>query len=222
MRFRILGGVLPRSCWRQCRHPFPLWTSGSPTPTATWSPTRRRIRSSSSIRRCWSSAYTPVEDPAVYAKVWDGFIKHMEKVTGKRVQFFPVQSNAAQLEAMRAGRLHVAGLQHRLQSAGGELRGLRAVRDDGVEGRAVRLRDGDHHLPGSGVDQDRGHQGQEDGLHRRRPRIPGFKAPSALLKQSSSWRPARTYEPVFSGKHDNSVLGVANKDYPAAAIANSK
>jgi ABC-type phosphate/phosphonate transport system substrate-binding protein len=48
-------------------------------------------------------AYTPVEDPSVYAKVWDGFIKHMEKVTGKRVQFFPVQSNAAQLEAMRAG-----------------------------------------------------------------------------------------------------------------------
>ena len=45
-------------------------------------------------------SYTPVEDPAMYAKVWDGFIKHMEKVTGKRVQFFPVQSNAAQLEAM--------------------------------------------------------------------------------------------------------------------------
>src|SRR5690606_15715077 len=54
-------------------------------------------------------AYTPVEDPAVYAKVWDGFLKHMAKVTGKRVQFFPVQSNAAQIEAMRAGRLHVAG-----------------------------------------------------------------------------------------------------------------
>ena len=30
----------------------------------------------------------------------------------------------------------------------------------------------------------------------------------------------RDYEPVFSGKHDNSVLGVANKDYDAAAIAN--
>ena len=31
----------------------------------------------------------------------------------------------------------------------------------------------------------------------------------------------KDYTPVFSGKHDNSVLGVANKDYPAAAIANS-
>src|SRR5215813_5222648 len=54
-------------------------------------------------------AYTPVEDPAVYTKVWDGFIKHMEKVTGKKVVFFPVQSNAAEIEAMRSGRLHVAG-----------------------------------------------------------------------------------------------------------------
>ena len=53
-------------------------------------------------------AYTPVEDPAVYVKVWDLFT-HLETVTGKKVQFFPVQSNAAQLEAMRAGRLHVTG-----------------------------------------------------------------------------------------------------------------
>jgi phosphonate transport system substrate-binding protein len=54
-------------------------------------------------------AYTPVEDPAVYAKAWSDFLTHMEKVTGKKVQFFPVQSNAAQIEAMRAGRLHIAG-----------------------------------------------------------------------------------------------------------------
>lgn len=54
-------------------------------------------------------AYTPVEDPAVYADIWQGFLEHMAEVTGKKVQFFPVQSNAAQIEAMRAGRLHVAG-----------------------------------------------------------------------------------------------------------------
>lgn len=31
----------------------------------------------------------------------------------------------------------------------------------------------------------------------------------------------KDYTPVFSGKHDNSILGVANKDYVAAAVANS-
>ena len=29
------------------------------------------------------------------------------------------------------------------------------------------------------------------------------------------------FKTTFSGKHDNSILGVANKDYEAAAIANS-
>lgn len=53
-------------------------------------------------------AYTPVEDPEVYRDVWSEFIDHMIKLTGKPVQFFPVQSNAAQLEAMISGRLHVA------------------------------------------------------------------------------------------------------------------
>ena len=53
-------------------------------------------------------AYTPVEDPAVYATIWDGFVNHMAATTGRKVIFFPVQSNAAQLEAMRSGRLHVA------------------------------------------------------------------------------------------------------------------
>ena len=29
--------------------------------------------------------YTPVEDPAVYASIWDGFVNHMSKVTGKKL-----------------------------------------------------------------------------------------------------------------------------------------
>ena len=53
--------------------------------------------------------YTPVEDPAVYSNIWGSFVDHLSKTTGKKVVFFPVESNAAQLEAMRSGRLHVAG-----------------------------------------------------------------------------------------------------------------
>ena len=48
----------------------------------------------------------------------------------------------------------------------------------------------------------------------------GFKAPSALLQGRIQSRGRPDFTPVFSGKHDNSVLGVANKDYDAAAIAN--
>jgi phosphonate transport system substrate-binding protein len=49
----------------------------------------------------------------------------------------------------------------------------------------------------------------------------GFKAPSAILEADFNLESKRDYEPVFSGKHDNSILGVVNKDYEAAAVANS-
>jgi phosphonate transport system substrate-binding protein len=49
----------------------------------------------------------------------------------------------------------------------------------------------------------------------------GFKAPSALLKAEFDMLAERDFTPTFSGKHDNSILGVANKDYDAASIANS-
>ena len=49
----------------------------------------------------------------------------------------------------------------------------------------------------------------------------GFKAPSALLKTEFGLVAEQDFQPAFSGKHDNSILGVANKDYEAAAIANS-
>jgi len=53
--------------------------------------------------------YTPVEDPAVYEKVFKPFTDHLALCTGKRVVFYQVQSNAAEIEAMRSGRLHVGG-----------------------------------------------------------------------------------------------------------------
>ena len=54
-------------------------------------------------------AYTPVEDPAVYDKIFKPFTDYLSQCTAKKVVFFQVQSNAAEIEAMRSGRLHFAG-----------------------------------------------------------------------------------------------------------------
>src|SRR6185369_13181332 len=54
-------------------------------------------------------AYTPVEDPAVYQNVFKPLTDFLAQCTGKRVVYYPVQSNSAEIEAMRSGRLHVAG-----------------------------------------------------------------------------------------------------------------
>ena len=47
-------------------------------------------------------AYTPVEDPAIYEDIWEPFIAHLEKVTGKKVSFFAVQSTGDLVEGSRA------------------------------------------------------------------------------------------------------------------------
>src|SRR5262245_62583453 len=54
-------------------------------------------------------AYTPVEDPAVYQNIFKPFTDYLGQCTGKRVVYYPVQSNSAEIEAMRSGRLHIAG-----------------------------------------------------------------------------------------------------------------
>jgi phosphonate transport system substrate-binding protein len=165
-------------------------------------------------------SYTPVEDPAVYAKVWDGFVKHLETVTGKKVQFFPVQSNAAQLEAMRAGRLHVSGFNTgsnplAVNCAGFVPFAMMASRDNayGYEMEIITF-------PGSGVTKVEDIKGKKMAFTSQTSNS-GFKAPSALLRQKFGLEAGKDFEPVFSGKHDNSIVGVANKDYVAAAVANS-
>src|SRR3546814_780459 len=165
-------------------------------------------------------AYTPVEDPAVYAKVWDGFLEHMKEVTGKRIQFFPVQSNAAQLEAMRSGRLHVAGFNTgsnpiAVQCAGFVPFAMMAAADGsfGYEMEIIVQADG----PIQSVADLKGRKVAFTAPTSNS----GFKAPSALLKSEFGLDPEKDFTAEFSGKHDNSVLGVANKDYDAAAIANS-
>jgi phosphonate transport system substrate-binding protein len=165
-------------------------------------------------------SYTPVEDPAVYQKVWDGFIKHLEKATGKRVVFFPVQSNAAQYEAMRSGRLHVAGVNAggnalAVNCAGYVPFAMMASQDNsfGYEMEIIVPADSSIKTPADL----KGHKvAFTDATSNS-----GFKAPSAILKADFNLEAKRDFEPVFSGKHDNSILGVVNKDYEAAASANS-
>ncbi|NLQ18559.1 phosphate/phosphite/phosphonate ABC transporter substrate-binding protein [Marinomonas sp. M1K-6] len=165
-------------------------------------------------------AYTPVEDPAVYAQVWDDFLKHMEKVTGKRVQFFPVQSNAAQLEAMRAGRLHVAGFNTGSTPVAVNCTGFvpftMMAGKDGSFGYEMEIIT----RPDSGISKIDDIKGRNLAFTAPTSNS-GFKAPSALLAAEFNLQADQDFTPSFSGSHDNSILGVVNNDYDAAAIANS-
>ncbi len=165
-------------------------------------------------------AYTPVEDPAVYAEVWQGFLDHLAEVTGKKVQFFPVQSNAAQIEAMRAGRLHVAGFNTGSNPIAVACAGFRPfammAAADGSFGYEMEIIT----YPDSGIASVEDIKGKELTFTSETSNS-GFKAPSALLKGEFGMVANEDFDTSFSGAHDNSILGVANKDYIAASIANS-
>jgi len=164
--------------------------------------------------------YTPVEDPAVYASIWDGFVSHMADVTGRKVVFFPVQSNAAQLEAMRSGRLHVAGFNTgsnpiAVSCSGFVPFGMMAKNDGsfGYEMEIIVPVDSEMQSPAEIKGKTLAFTSPTSNS--------GFKAPSALLKGEFGLVAETDFTPVFSGKHDNSILGVYNGDYQVAAIANS-
>ena len=165
-------------------------------------------------------SYTPVEDPEVYRKVWDPFLRHMEKLTGKKVMFFAVQSNAAQIEAMRAGRLHVTGFASgsnpiAVNCAGFVPFALMASKkgEYGYEMEIIVHADS----PIKKIEDIRGRM-----LAFTDPNSSsGYKAPSALLRSEFKMEAEKDFKTAFSGKHDNSVIGVVNKDYDAAAVANS-
>lgn len=162
-------------------------------------------------------AYTPVEDPAIYSDIWQPFIDHLSEVTGRDVRFFAVQSNSAQVEAMRSGRLHIAGFStgptpFAVNLAGAVPFALMGS-DSGRFGYSLQVfthRDSDIHeitdLKGKRV------------AHTSPTSNSGNQAPRALFPEMGVV-PGEDYEISFSGSHDQSMLGVVAKDYDAAPVA---
>jgi phosphonate transport system substrate-binding protein len=164
-------------------------------------------------------AYTPGEDRALHASVWDSLLRHLEKMTGKQVKFFPVQSNAAELEAMRAGRLHIAAFGTGSVPVAVNCAGFVPFAvmggEHGILGYEMEIIT----YPGSGINTPVDLRGRKLAFTSPTSNS-GSKAPSILLRKKFGLEAGRDYTSEFSGRHENSILGVANKDYDAAAIAN--
>jgi phosphonate transport system substrate-binding protein len=165
-------------------------------------------------------AYTPVEDPAQFRDVWAGFLAHLERAVSRDVLFFPVQSNAAQIEAMRAGRLHVGGFNTGsvplAVNCAGFVPTTMMARDDGSFGYEMEILT---HRE-SGIESILDLRGRTLAFTSPTSNS-GFKAPSILLEEEFGLIADRDFQVAFSGRHDNSVLGVLQRDYDAAAVANT-
>lgn len=161
--------------------------------------------------------FTPVEDPAVYDKIFKPFTDHLAQCTGKKTVFFQVQSNAAEIEAMRSGRLHVGGFSTGPTAFGVNIAGA---------------------VPFAVIGNEKEYQGyslivivkKESAIqkmtdlkgkkvaHTSPSSNSGHMAPMALFPKTGV-TPDKDYKITFSGKHDQSILGVNSGDYDAAAVA---
>ncbi len=163
--------------------------------------------------------YTPLEDPAVYVDMFQPFLDHIAKVTGKEVRYYTTQSYAAEIEAMRSGRLHIAGISTGPTCFAVNLAGYVPFSimgtTDGNYGYRLQVI-----VPMDSDIQTIADLKGKTVAHTEESSNSGNMAPRALFP-GEGIVPGEDYEIVFSGGHDSSILGVFNGDYEAAAIASS-
>lgn len=162
-------------------------------------------------------AYTPVEDPAVYANVFKPFTDHLETCVGKRTVYYPVQSNAAQIEAMRSGRLHFAGFSTGPTGFAVNMAGAVPFAAKGV-GDQVRGYNLLAIVKSTSPYQSLADLKGKRVAHTSPSSNSGNLAPRVLFPERGL-TPETDYKPLMSGGHDKSVLGVNSGDYDMAAVA---
>ena len=161
--------------------------------------------------------YTPVEDPAVYAKIFEPFTKDLAQRPGKEVVSYQGQPTAAEIEAMRAGRLHVGGFSTGPTAFAVNIAGAIPFAVKGTEKEfqgynliVIVKKDSPYQKLADLKGKKLAHTSPSSNS--------GHMAPMALFP-AEGLKPDTDYKILFSGKHDQSVMGVNSGDYDAAAVA---
>lgn len=162
-------------------------------------------------------AYSPIEDPAVYARLFKPFTKHLEACLHRQIVYYPIQSSADEVESMRSGRLHFAGFStgptieavnkagavpFAAKGSGNAMRGYRLVAVVRSDAPYTKLSD----LQGKRI------------AHASIYSNSGNIAPRVLFPRHGL-TPGQDYSPIMSGGHDKSILGVVAGDFDMAAVA---
>ena len=164
---------------------------------------------------------SPLDDPGEFQKLTKPFADYLATCTGKKVRYYDVVSSAAAIEALRSGRMHIGTMSTGDTAFAVNVAGAIpfAIRGNERGGKAEiqgyqlwmivkatspykTLAD----LKGKKV------------AHTTPSSNSGNMAPRALFP-ADGLTPEKDYKVLYSGKHDNSILGVASGDYDAAPIA---
>lgn len=165
-------------------------------------------------------AVVPTEDPAIYQDTMGPLMDNMEAETGIPVNYNPLDSYAAQVEAMRSERLHVAGFStgtvpFAVNIASAVPFSIQVSADGAFGYRLWLITQADNNeinelqdIAGKNV------------AHADPSSNSGNLAPRALFANQGVV-PDEDYEVTYSGGHEQSALGVANRDYEAAPVCST-
>ena len=162
-------------------------------------------------------SYAPVENPAVYAIVYQPVIDRLASCTGKKVVYYTAHSSSAQIEAMRSGRLHVSSFSTGAVGFAVNLAGavpFVAVGNDkdiaGYQLWAVVKSDSPYQTLADLKGKRVAHVAPSSNSGNLAPRV--FFPELGLV-------PDKDYKPLMSGGHDKSMFGVLSGDYDMAPVA---
>jgi phosphonate transport system substrate-binding protein len=150
-------------------------------------------------------------------------LDRLEETTGRTVEWQPVDSNAATVEAFRAGRGHLGDISTGTSAFGVNLGGIVPfavpISPSGQFGyRLLAItRDEEHDI------QSVNDFARDDVTvtHSEPASNSGNQAPSALFDQFFDVTAGEDYEREFSGGHDQTARGIAAGDYDAGPICST-
>lgn len=160
----------------------------------------------------------PDEETAVYRDAYEEFLGNIEDETGLDVEFTELQSFAAEVEAMRSERLHIAAFStgtvpYAVNLAGAVPYAIMVDEQEdqtlwGVRNWLIAHIDNDEITELADI-------AGKDVAHVTPSSNSGHQAPSALYTEMGV-EPGEDYEIEFSGAHEQSAIGVEIGDYDAA------
>ena len=148
-------------------------------------------------------SHGPMDDPSVDEAAFGEFMRYLSKTTGKKVRWHGTKSSADQIKAMRAGEVQIAGISPGPTVYAVNLAGYVPIavmcKSDGTFGYQLNLITGKNSNIAS-----RGDLGGRKVAH--------------VSRLSNFGQAAEGYEIAYPGSQGNSIKGVVDGAYAAAAV----
>lgn len=165
-------------------------------------------------------ALVPTEDPAIYEDMVQPILDNIEEETGREVENFAVDSYAAQIEAMRAERLHIAGFSTGSVPFAVNLAGaVPFAIQVGEENFGYRLW-AVTHMDNEDINSVEDFEGRQ-GAHGDPSSNSGNLMPRALFDDRFGVEPGEDYEVEHIGSHENVILSIYHKDHEVAPVCST-